>query len=118
MKKTDIALIILISGISIGLSWFLAGKIFGNPNNDVKNISYIDPISATLDQPDVETFNPKAIDPVVEVIIGQCKTGEIWSEKDQKCIEDRSSENTENIDENAVDENGDNSDVNNSEESE
>ena len=46
----------------------------------------MDSISGTLVEPDAETFNPLAVDPVYEVMIGTCGTGTKWSEKDQKWL--------------------------------
>ena len=106
MKNTDIALIILISAISILLSWWLSNMIFGNPNEEFKNLKYMDSISGALAEPDAETFNTLAIDPVVEVMIGKCGTGTRWSDKLQKCVKDAdSAEEQENKDENEVTEN-------------
>ena len=105
MKKTDIAFIILIAAVSIVISYLVSNWIFGNPNEEFRNIKYMDSISGTLVEPDAETFNPLALDPVVEVMIGSCGTGTKWSDKDQKCVKDDSSnESGEPTDENAVEE--------------
>jgi hypothetical protein len=87
MKNTDIALVILIAAVSIGLSYWLGNLILGDPSDDTYQISYVEGVSAEIMQPDIETFNPSGVNPTVEVIIGTCKDGEKYDEELRKCVE-------------------------------
>ena len=86
MKNSDIAMVILIAAVSVVVSYFLGNAILGDPNNNVETISYMDPISSSIEQPDVETFNPKAYNPTVEVYVGNCGPLEVWSESKHICV--------------------------------
>lgn len=71
MKKTDIAMIILIASVSILIAYFVANSlpIFQDTRKPV-TIKKADPITATVDEVDKTVFNKEAINPTVEVIIG------------------------------------------------
>ena len=71
MKKTDIAMIILIASVSILGAYFIAASlpIFRDANKPV-NVKVATPISETVTEPDSKLFNSEAINPTVEVIIG------------------------------------------------
>lgn len=73
MKKTDIAMIILIASVSVLIAYFVANSIFGNVTKDSVQVKTIDPISATVDQPSEKIFNKDAINPAVEVQINGTK---------------------------------------------
>lgn len=70
MKKSDIAMIILIASISMLAAYFIANSVLGDTQNQSVNVKTAEPISATVDEPDPTVFNPNAINPTVEVIIG------------------------------------------------
>ncbi len=74
MKNTDIALVILISAISILLAYWISGAIMGNPSEKVDTATYLDEISGDIQAPDRETFNPTMINPTEEIIIGNCNS--------------------------------------------
>ena len=86
MKSTDLALVILLAAVSFFVSYWLGGLILGNPDDDTYKITYIDPISAELAEPDLDTFNPAGLNPTVEVIIGKCKEGEVYDNNARKCV--------------------------------
>ena len=85
MKNTDIALIILIASISVVASYLLGNAILGNPSDRVESVSYMEPIGSSIEQPDVETFNAKALNPTVEVYVGNCGPLEEWNEAEHVC---------------------------------
>ncbi len=72
MKKTDIAMIILIASMSVLIAYFVAGALpIFKSNQEPVNVKTIDAISPTIDaQPDPSVFNKDAINPTVEVLIG------------------------------------------------
>jgi len=76
MKKSDIAMIILIASISILISYFVAKAIIGDVQKESVKVKTADPITTDIVQPDTTVFNSNAINPTVEVIIGgdQSKT--------------------------------------------
>lgn len=85
MKNTDIAMVILIAAISVALSYFLGNAILGDPNDRVENLDYMVKISGSVDEPDIETFNPAAKNPTVEVYVGNCGALEVWNEVERTC---------------------------------
>lgn len=70
MKKNDIALIVLIVSVSLVATYFLAKAILGEPQNDTVKAEVVEPISATLVEPTSDIFNKNAINPTVDIEIG------------------------------------------------
>lgn len=70
MKKSDIAMIILIASISVLVAYFVAKAIVGDVQNESVKVKTADPITTDIVQPDTSVFNSTAINPTVEVIIG------------------------------------------------
>ncbi|MBC7868855.1 hypothetical protein H7X69_01585 [Candidatus Saccharibacteria bacterium] len=73
MKKTDIAMIILIASVSILVAYFIANSIFGNVSKETVKVKIIDTIDSTIVAPDPAIFNKNAINPAVEVQINGSK---------------------------------------------
>jgi hypothetical protein len=86
MKNTDIAMIILIATISVVLSYFLGNAILGDPNDRVEKVSYMETIDSGIEEPDPETFNPSALNPTVEVYVGNCGPLEVWNTAKYICV--------------------------------
>lgn len=71
MKKTDIAMIILIASVSVGVAYGAVSAIPGLKQSDEPvEVQTIERYSAELDEPDPEVFNQDAINPTVDVTIG------------------------------------------------
>lgn len=71
MKKTDIAMIILIASISVAVAFFTANSLsFLKVDEKGVNVKTIDTISADITDPDPAIFNDKAINPTVKTVIG------------------------------------------------
>lgn len=72
MKKTDIAMLVLIAGISMLSAFLIADNI---PALKVSpkgaQVDTIEKISDTVEKPSEDAFNSKAINPTVETVIGQ-----------------------------------------------
>lgn len=70
MKKSDIAMIILIASASAFIAYFVASSLLGGglSQSSVK-VKTIDKISSSVIEPDTEIFNSSAINPAVEVQI-------------------------------------------------
>ena len=119
MKSTDIALIIFIAIVSIGISYFGMNALMGDPS-DKYEIEYINDISGVVVEPDAETFNVTALNLNEDVNIGKCSYGEVYDglrcvtqeEYDKEMngsTEDNSGENTDNTDNADNADNADNS---------
>jgi mannitol-specific phosphotransferase system IIBC component len=70
MKKSDIAMIILIAAVSVIIAYFIANAVIGDVKSEAVKVKTADPITADVQEPDKTIFNSNAINPTVEVIIG------------------------------------------------
>ena len=71
MKKTDIAMIILIAGVSALLAYTAANSMpFFKPSEKGVKVKTIDRYSEELEDPDRTVFNANAINPTVKTVIG------------------------------------------------
>jgi hypothetical protein len=73
MKKTDIAMIILIASVSVIVAFFVAKSIFGDVYNGTAKVKTIDKIDSSIDKPSLDIFNKNAINPAVQVQINGTK---------------------------------------------
>lgn len=71
MKKTDIAMIILIASASVLIAYFSAQAVIGDVQNESVTVKTAEPIVAEVVEPSPEVFNEDAINPTVKVVIGQ-----------------------------------------------
>jgi hypothetical protein len=69
MKKTDIAMIILIASVSVIVAFFVAENIFGTTYNGNVKFKTIDVINSNVEEPSPDVFNSNAINPAVQVQI-------------------------------------------------
>ncbi len=69
MKKTDIAMIILIASVSVLIAFFVTKAAFGESTNEPVEVDTIERIEPTLSEVDSTIFNENAINPAVEVQI-------------------------------------------------
>lgn len=69
MKKTDIALIIIIVSISAGLSYWIASITIGKSNEEPIIVRTIEPINVGDQKVDEKVFSKDAINPTVEATI-------------------------------------------------
>lgn len=72
--KTDLFTSITLGIIGV-ISAFLVTNLFMGPIDDFsyKAISNPESLNSAIDEPDPEVFNYRAINPTVEVYIGNCK---------------------------------------------
>lgn len=70
MKKSDIAMIILIASISVLIAFFATKALFGEAASESVKVKTVDAIDATIVEPSPEIFNKDAINPAVEVQVG------------------------------------------------
>lgn len=71
MKKTDIAMIILVATIGVVVAYVVAMNLsfLRLPEQGVK-VQTVRRLSADVKQPSEDVFNDQAINPTVEVIVG------------------------------------------------
>lgn len=72
MKRSDVITIVLVAAIGLIASYFGLNLMLGDPNEFEVTYKDIEPISADLAAVDDNTFNPSAINPTVEVYVGDC----------------------------------------------
>lgn len=71
MKKTDVAMIILIAGVGVMLAYFIAVNIpFLKVPEEGAKVQTIPKITSDITEPNPDVFNKDAINPTVEVIVG------------------------------------------------
>jgi hypothetical protein len=70
MKRSEIAAIIAIAVTSMAVAYFVANAFIGKPSSTTVKVRTITQISSEVEQPDSKVFNKDAINPTVEVVIG------------------------------------------------
>lgn len=73
MKQSDLITIIIMGVSGVLVSFFAVNAILGNPSDKTKEIKNIEVVSADLAEPDPEIFNEDAINPTIEVYVGDCQ---------------------------------------------
>ena len=74
MKQSDVFSIIFVAGVGTIASFFLCRAIMGDPNDAVTSFTTLrEPITSSLATPNPEIFNSTAINPTVEVYVGDCE---------------------------------------------
>ncbi len=70
MKKTDLALLIVIVAISLGASYFAGRAVLTQFVQRDTQVEVTDAISSTITPPSENVFNERAINPAVPINIG------------------------------------------------
>lgn len=71
MKKSDIAMIILIASLSVMMAYFVVGAIPAlQASSEPKAVKTIEKYDSEVSEPDETIFNSRAINPTVDVTIG------------------------------------------------
>lgn len=74
MKQSDIFALILIAGIGTLAAFLVCNAIMGNPDEAVTKFKALDKvISKDLTVPNPEIFNVGAVNPTIEVYVGNCE---------------------------------------------
>ena len=72
MKKTEVAMIILIASISIMSAFLVANSLpFLKLSDDGVVVPTAEEFSVEVDNPDPVIFNDKAINPTIKTVIGR-----------------------------------------------
>ena len=71
MKKTDIAMVILIASVTVIIAFVIGNQLsFLKPPEGGQKVKTATAISGTVDDPDPKVFNAEAINPTVQTVIG------------------------------------------------
>lgn len=70
MKKNDIALIILITSITLVISYLSIKALFGESASQQTTVEKVEPIVGAIQEPSERIFNKSAINPTVVIQIG------------------------------------------------
>lgn len=73
MKKSDLAMIILIASVSVLVAFFVAKAVFGDVYNGTATVKTVDAIDASLAELSTDVFNEAAINPTVKVEVSDTK---------------------------------------------
>ena len=73
MRQSDIFSIIIIATVGTLAAYFAVNSLLGDPNLQSVQFKTIEGISSDLEDPDSELFNSGAINPTVEVYVGDCE---------------------------------------------
>jgi len=73
MKQSDIITVILIAVVGVIVSAFACNALLGNPDDASVSFKTVEAIEDGLAQPDPEVFNTSAVNPTVEVYVGNCE---------------------------------------------
>ena len=72
MKKSDIAMLVFIAGVSMLSAFFIADNIpMLKVSNKGVSVDTVEKISDRVEEPSADLFNSDAINPTVETVIGQ-----------------------------------------------
>ena len=70
MKRSDVAIIILLVSIALVVGYFVGQALFSGPGHNKATIDVVEKISTEVDQPDKSVFNSQANNPAVPITIG------------------------------------------------
>lgn len=80
MKKNDIAVLLLIVSLSLGVAYFIGKAIMGSFTQESVRVETVEPITADVKQPDPTVFNKDAINPAVPIRIGESANDQPFGE--------------------------------------
>jgi hypothetical protein len=70
IKQTDIAMIILITAVSLVAAYLIGGAIINTPESRSTEVEIAVPISSEFPEPDSRIFNENSINPTEKIEIG------------------------------------------------
>lgn len=73
MKQKDVALIIVLAGVSAIVSFLVSGWLFGKPADRQQKAEVVDVITSDFSLPDSRYFNNNSIDPTQLIQIGDAE---------------------------------------------
>lgn len=76
MKRTEIAMIVLVASLTMMLTFTLVQSVFGDMVKQKVQVEKTTPITQDITQPAKRIFNDRAINPTVEVCVETSNEGE------------------------------------------
>ena len=73
MRQSDIFTVIIVATVGTVVAAILCNVLLGDPNDKFVTFKTVSVIQPTLAQPYPEVFNLDAINPTVEVFVGECE---------------------------------------------
>lgn len=70
MKKSDIALVVLVVGIVGFISYYVVDMVLPPVSKSLQSVTKADAFQTSVDDPDKTVFNENGINPTVESTIG------------------------------------------------
>lgn len=74
IKQTDIAMLVLVTALSLVIAYLLGGAIINSPESRSTPVEIAIPISAEFPEVDTRIFNADAINPTELIKIGDSNT--------------------------------------------
>lgn len=72
MKKSDILTVVMVATVGTVAAAILCNMLLGDPNKKSVSFKNIEVVEPSLAIPDSEVFHMEAINPTVEVYVGNC----------------------------------------------
>ncbi len=72
MKKSDILTVIMVATVGTVVAAILCNMLLGDPNDKMVSFKNVQVVEPGLAIPDPEVFHMEAINPTVEVYVGNC----------------------------------------------
>ena len=76
MKKSELAMVVLIAAGSMLVAYFVANGIFGSASTQSVKVPTIQKIDSSFQDPDITVFNGNAINPTVSVSLAETTGGQ------------------------------------------
>lgn len=74
MKQSDIFSIIVVASVGTLAAFFICQALMGKPEEAIVHFTALEHVIAKdLKEPDPEVFNATAINPTIEVFVGDCE---------------------------------------------
>ena len=72
MNKKDIFMVVGVAILGVMASAVIVNMVLGDVNEKSETFNSIEVVKAAVGTPDSEVFNPDAINPTVDVYVGNC----------------------------------------------
>lgn len=74
IKQNDIAILILITAISLVVAYLLGNAVINSPDSRTTPVEIAVPIGSEFPEPDTRIFNENSINPTEKIEIGDTNT--------------------------------------------
>ena len=74
IKQTDIAMLVLITAISLVAAYLIGGALINSPESRSTPVEIAIPINTDFPEPDTRIFNANSINPTEKIEIGDSNT--------------------------------------------